>query len=54
MRAGAWPVLVIAAIVIVYAIAKVMHNMRKSEQQWRRVDKSKLREWKDEDEWGSG
>jgi hypothetical protein len=26
--------------------------MKKSEEQWRQVDKSKLREWKDEDDWG--
>ena len=52
MNAGFWPVFVIAAVVIVYAIAKVMRNMKKSEEQWRRVDKSKLREWKDDDEWG--
>jgi hypothetical protein len=29
-----------------------MRNMKKSEEQWRRVDKRKLREWKDDDEWG--
>jgi hypothetical protein len=25
--------------------------MRRSEQQWRKVDKSKLREWDDDDDW---
>lgn len=54
MRAGFWPVLIITAVVIVYAIAKVLRNMKKSEQQWRQVDKSKLREWKDDDDWGNG
>ena len=54
MPEGFWPVIVIVAVVVVYAIAKVMQNMKKSEEQWRQVDKSKLREWKDDDEWKDG
>ena len=54
MPEGFWPVIVIVAVVVVYAIAKVMQNMKKSEAQWRQVDKSKLREWKDDDEWKDG
>lgn len=50
MHEGLWPVLAIIAIVIVYTIAKVVDNMRKSERQWREVDKSKLREWRDDEE----
>lgn len=49
MPEGLWPVLVIIALVIVYTIAKVVQHMRKSEEQWREVDKSKLREWSDDD-----
>ncbi len=49
MPEGLWPVLVIIAVVIVYTIGKVLQNMRKSEQQWQQVDKSKLREWEDDD-----
>jgi len=49
---GLWTVLVIILAVVVYVIAKVIENMRKSEQQWRQVDKSKLREWDDDDDWG--
>ena len=41
--------LAIIAIVIVYTAAKIIDNMRKSERQWREVDKSKLREWEDDD-----
>jgi len=37
------------AAVIIYTIAKVVQHMRKSEQQWKQVDKSKLREWEDDD-----
>ena len=50
MPDGLWPILVLIAIVIVYVISKVVFYMRKSEQQWREVDKSKLREWTDEDD----
>jgi hypothetical protein len=53
MPVGFWPMIVIVTVVVVYAIAKVMRNMQKSEEQWRQVDKSKLREWKD-DEWQDG
>lgn len=49
MPEGLWPVLVIIALVVIYTIAKVFQHMRKSEQQWREVDKSKLREWEDDD-----
>jgi len=49
MPEGLWPVLVLIALVIIYTIAKVVQHMRKSEQQWREVDKSKLRNWEDDD-----
>ena len=52
MPEGLLPVLVIIAAVIVYVIAKVVANVRKSEQQWQQVVKSKLREWDEEDDWG--
>jgi len=32
-------------------LVKVVSNARKSERQWREVDKSKLKEWQDDDEW---
>ncbi len=54
MPEGFWPVVVLVAAVVVYAIAKVVRNVRKSEEQWRQVDKSKLREWNDDDEWRDG
>lgn len=41
--------LLLITLVIVYTIAKVRQYMRESDEQWRRVDKSKLREWKDDD-----
>lgn len=49
MPEGLWPVLAIIAAVIIYVIARVIENMRKSEQQWQDVDKSKLKEWEDDD-----
>ena len=50
MPDGLLPVLIIVAIVIVYTIAKIIGYVRQSEQQWRQVDKSKLRPWDDEDD----
>ena len=41
--------LVMIALIIVYTIAKVIRYVKLSEQQWKEVDKSKLREWQDDD-----
>ena len=49
MPDGMLPILLLIAAVIVYTIAKVVANIRKSEQQWRDADKSKLRQWDDDD-----
>ena len=43
--------LMFIAIVVVYSIAKVLQYKRQSEQQWQDVDKSKLKEWDDDDDW---
>jgi hypothetical protein len=51
MPEGLVPILIIIAVVIVYTIARVRDLMRRSDEQWREVDKSKLREWDDDDEW---
>jgi hypothetical protein len=42
--------LLFIAVVVVYTIVKIVGYMRKSEQQWQQVDKSKLREWEDDDD----
>jgi len=42
--------LIMIALIIVYTVAKVLQYMRLSEKQWQKVDKSKLKEW-DDDEW---
>ena len=34
---------------VIYVVAKVRMYMKESEAQWSQVDKSKLREWDDED-----
>lgn len=44
-----WVILAFIAVVIVYTIARVVRLNRQSEEEWRRVDKSKLREWQDDD-----
>ncbi len=51
MSDGFWPTLLIIVFVLVWVLAKVVFYARKSEQQWREVDKSKLKEWTDDDEW---
>jgi len=50
MSKGFWPVVLIVVFIIVWALAKVAAHARKSEQQWREVDKSKLKQWEDDDE----
>jgi hypothetical protein len=50
MPEGLLPVLLIIVAVIAYVIVRVCEYSRKSEDAWRRVDKSKLREWEDDDE----
>ena len=50
MPEGLAPILIMIAIVVIYTSAKVIEHVKKSEQQWRDVDKSKLREWDDEDD----
>ena len=39
--------------VVVVTIARVNQLNRRSKEQWREVDKSKLREWEDDDDWGN-
>ena len=51
MPDGLWPILLLIAIVIVYTLAKVLRYMRESDAQWREVDKSKLKEWDDDEDW---
>ncbi len=42
--------LIMIAVIVVYTIAKVLQLMRLSDKQWQEVDKSKLREWDDDDD----
>jgi hypothetical protein len=50
MPDGLTYLLIFIALVVVYTIAKVIGYMRQSERQWEQVDKSKLKEWDDEDD----
>jgi len=45
-----WLILVFIALVVIYTVAKVIDYMKTSERQWREVDKSKLRDWDDDDD----
>ena len=50
MSEGFWPIILIIAVVIAWVLSKVFFYMRKSEEQWQSVDKTKLREWEDDEE----
>lgn len=50
MSEGFWPVVLIVVLVIGWVLSKVYFYMRKSERQWREVDKTKLKEWEDDEE----
>jgi hypothetical protein len=45
-----WIAALVIAVFACYVVAKVIAYMRKSERDWQRVDKSKLRTWDDEEE----
>lgn len=51
MPGGLIFLLVMIALIVIYTIAKVLQYMRLSDEQWREADKSKLKEWDDDDEW---
>ncbi|MEL7186755.1 MAG: hypothetical protein AAFN50_10050 [Pseudomonadota bacterium] len=51
MPEGLLWLLIFIAGVVVYTIAKVVQLKRQSQRQWDEVDKSKLREWEDDDDW---
>lgn len=50
MPDGLLPVLILIGCVVLYAAAKIVANIRKSREQWEQVDKSKLREWDDDED----
>ncbi len=50
MKANLASVLLLVLIILVWVIAKVRYYMRVSDEQWKRVDKSKLVRWSDDDE----
>ena len=51
MPEGLTFLLIMIAVIIVYTIVRVVQYVRLSEKQWEQVDKSKLKEWEDDDEW---
>lgn len=50
MPDGLWPIILLIAIVIAWVLSTILSYMKKSEEQWRSVDKSKLREWEDDED----
>ncbi len=53
MPEGLIYLLLFIGIVILVTIAKVVQYNRQSDQQWQQVDKSKLKEWDDDEDWGN-
>ena len=51
MPSGLIFLLIMIALIVTYTIAKVLQYMRLSDEQWRKVDKSKLKQWEEDDEW---
>jgi hypothetical protein len=51
MPGGLVFLLIMIAVIVIYTIAKVLQYMRLSDEQWRQVDKTKLKEWDDDEEW---
>lgn len=49
MSAGFWPIAVFILLVLVWVLSKVLFYAKKSEEQWQKVDKSKLKEWDDDE-----
>ena len=49
MSVGFWPVVIITLFVVLWVISKVVFYARKSEEQWKKVDRSKLKTWDDDD-----
>jgi hypothetical protein len=45
-----WFVALIMAGFVLYVVGKVFGYMRQSERQWKEVDKSKLKAWKDDED----
>jgi hypothetical protein len=51
MPGGLIFLLVMIAVIVIYTIAKVLQYMRLSDEQWQQVDKTKLKEWDDDEDW---
>ena len=50
MYASIWPIVILIVIIAVYVFFKVRYLMRVSDEQWKRVDKSKLVVWDDDED----
>ena len=51
MPGGLIFLLIMIAVIVIYTIAKVLQYMRLSDEQWQQVDKTKLKQWDDDEEW---
>ena len=51
MPGGLIFLLIMIAVIVIYTIAKVLQYMRLSDEQWQQVDKTRLKEWDDDEDW---
>lgn len=51
MPKGLLFLLAMIAVIVIYTIAKIVRYNQLSKQQWEEVDKSKLKDWDDDEDW---
>ena len=45
-----WAAICVLAVFVVFVVVKVIGYMRQSAAEWKQVDKSKLKEWDEQDD----
>ena len=43
-------VLAVVAVFVIYVLARVLSYIRQSDAEWKQADKTKLKQWEDEDD----
>lgn len=51
MPDGLWLLIAFVIIVVIYTAATVRRLMKQSDEQWKQVDKDKLKKWEDDEDW---
>ena len=51
MPDGLWLLIAFVAVVVIYTVATIRRLMKQSDEQWKQVDKDKLKKWEDDEDW---